>query len=39
VELVAMTKAYNEQTINMGKCDAKLRDLRTWKAKQKEIYK
>jgi hypothetical protein len=34
-----MTKAYNAQTINLGKCEAKLQELRKWKAKQLEVYK
>lgn len=36
---VAMTKAYNAQVIELGKCDNKLKALREWKAKQMEIYK
>lgn len=39
VNAVDMTKAYNAQTINLGKCDKKLKALREWKQKQLEIYK
>jgi hypothetical protein len=34
-----MTKAYNAQVVELGKCDNKLKALREWKAKQMEIYK
>lgn len=39
VKAVDMTKAYNAQTINLGKCDAKLKALRKWKQDQLGIYK
>lgn len=39
IDPTAQTKAYNAQTINLGKCNAKIKELREWKAKQQEVYK